>query len=64
MHDGALLSWAWRNICLPMGSGELIPWFALLVKVAFALTIGLSLSQSMSFHFYHADFLAHPAGRD
>lgn len=28
-HDGAWLSWAWLSTSLPMGSGELIPWFAL-----------------------------------
>lgn len=28
--DGALLSWRWLNICLPMGRNEFIPYFALL----------------------------------
>ena len=49
MRDGALLSWRWLNTCLPMGKSELIPCFALLVHVAFALPIELSLSQPMSF---------------
>jgi len=47
--DGALLSWGWLNIRLPVGSGERIPSFALLVGVAFALPIKPSLSQPMSF---------------
>jgi len=33
----ALLSWKWMSICLPGGSSKLIPCFALLVHVAFAL---------------------------
>ena len=48
-HDGALLSWRWLNTCLPTGSSEWIPCFALLVRTAFALPIKLSLSQPMSF---------------
>jgi len=32
-----------------MGSSELIPWFALLACMAFALPVKLSLSQPMSF---------------
>ena len=47
-HDGALLSWRWLNACLPMGSGEWIPRFALLVHAAFALPVKLSFSQPMS----------------
>jgi len=46
---GALLSWRWLNTCLPMGSSELIPCFSLLLCVAFALPINLSLSQPTSF---------------
>jgi len=48
-RDGALLSWGWLNTCLPTGSGERIPRFALLVCTAFALPIKLPLSQRMSF---------------
>ena len=48
-RDGALLSWGWLNTCLPMGSGEWIPCFALLACMSFALPIKLSLSQPMSF---------------
>lgn len=33
-HEGAWLSWAWLSTSLPMGSGELIPWFALPVCAA------------------------------
>lgn len=33
------------NTCLPMGKGEWIPWFALIVFMAFAFPIKLSLSQ-------------------
>lgn len=33
-HDRAWLSWAWLSTSLPMGSGELIPWFALPVCAA------------------------------
>ena len=47
--DGALLSWRWLNTRLPMGSGERIPYFALLACVAFALLIKLSLSQPTNF---------------
>ena len=32
-----------------MGSCELVPWFGLLVRSAFALPVKLSLSQPMSF---------------
>ena len=49
MCDGALLSRRWLNTCLPMGSGEWIPCFALLACAAFALPIKLSLSQPTSF---------------
>jgi len=50
MHDGAQLSRKWMNTCLMvMGSSELIPSFALLVHMAFALPIKLSLSQPTSF---------------
>lgn len=48
MLDGALLSWRWLNTCLPLGSSELIPWFALLEHVAFAFPIKLRLPQAMS----------------
>lgn len=44
----ALLSWRWLNISLPMGSGEGIPCFALLMCAAFDLPIKLSLSQPTS----------------
>jgi len=43
----ALLSWKWLNICLPMGSSEWIPYFAMLVHIAFALPSKLSLCQPM-----------------
>lgn len=49
MCDGPQLSWKLLNICLPMGSDEWIPCFALLTFVAFALSIKLSLSQSIRF---------------
>jgi len=49
MRDGALLSWRWLNTCLPMGSSEHIPHFALLACVALAFHIKLSLSQPTSF---------------
>ena len=49
MHDGALLSWRWLSACLPMGSSEWIPCFALLACAASALRIKLSLSQPTSF---------------
>ena len=49
MRDAALLSWRWLNTCLPIGSGESIPYFALLTCAAFALLIKLSLSQPTSF---------------
>lgn len=49
MCDGALLFWGWLSTCPPMESGEGIPYFALLVFMAFALPIELSLSQTMSF---------------
>ena len=45
MGDGALLSWR----CLPVGSGELIPCFDLLVHAASALPVKLALSQPTSF---------------
>ena len=48
-RDGALLSWRWLNTCLPMGSAERIPCFALLACMAFTLPIKLSLSQPTSF---------------
>ena len=41
-RDGAPLPWGWLSTRLPMGSGELIPLFALLACVAFALPIKLS----------------------
>jgi len=43
MFDEVLLSWRWLNVCLLMGSSELILYFN------FALPIKLSLSQHMSF---------------
>jgi len=49
MRDEALLSWRWLNTCLPTGSDEGIPCFALLACAAFALSIQLSSSQSTSF---------------
>jgi len=51
--DKALLSSKWLNICLPMWNSEQIPLFALLVHIAFAFPIKLSLSQPVSlFAFY------------
>lgn len=49
MLDGALLSWRWLNTCLSLGSSELITWFALLERVAFAFPVKLHLQQAMSF---------------
>lgn len=48
-HDEALLSCRWLNTSLPMGSGECIPCFALLVRVSFAISTKLSLFQPTSF---------------
>lgn len=48
-HDGDLLVWKQLIICLWMGSGELISYFALLVCAAFALCIKLYLSCPFSF---------------
>ena len=48
-HYRALLSWRWLNTCLPMRSGEWIPYLALLVHAAFALPIKQSLYQHTSF---------------
>ena len=39
MHNEALFSGKGLNICLPMGSSERIPCFALLAHAAFALLI-------------------------
>lgn len=39
----------WLDICLPMGSSESIPYFAMLVCVAFSLPIKWSLFQPTSF---------------
>jgi len=49
IRDGALLPWRWLNTRLPMGSGEWIPFFALLAHAAFALPVQLPLSQPTSF---------------
>jgi len=46
---GGLIYWRWLNTCLLTGSGELIPYFALLVCTAFVYCLKLSLSQSMNF---------------
>ena len=46
----SLASWRWLNTCLPMGSSEWIPYFALLVCAAFVFAIKLSLYQPTSFH--------------
>ena len=62
MSDGALLSWRWLNICLPLGSSEWIPCFALHVHTAFALPIKLSLSQPMSFCTFTLPISPHPTG--
>lgn len=43
-----LFSWRWLSTCLPMGSGEGIPCFALLVCLAFALP-KRSVPQFMNF---------------
>jgi len=46
-----------------MGSGELIPCFALLTCMAFALPVKLSLFQPTSFlHFHSSNSLPHPTG--
>jgi len=49
MSVEAPLSWAWLKICMLRGSSEWICYFTLLVWVAFALPVKLSLSQLMSF---------------
>lgn len=43
------MSWRWLNICLLMGSIELISCFALLVCIVLAFLIEMSLAQPMSF---------------
>jgi len=48
MHAEALLSGKWLDICLPMGSSELLNVFYLLAWTAFAFPIKLPLSLSMS----------------
>lgn len=58
MHDEALLSWGWLNMCLSMGSVELIPCSALLTYAGFALLMKLSLNQPTSSYF--SNFLPHP----
>ena len=58
---GALLSWRWLNSCLPMGSSELIPCFALLACTPFAFLIKLFLSHEFS-HFYPSHSLPNPTG--
>ena len=63
--DKALLSWRCLNTCLPMGSWEWIPYFALLARAAFALPVKWSLSQLTSFlNFCLSDALPHPTGED
>lgn len=47
--DGALPSWRWLKTCLPMGSSEHVPCFALLLCMAFAFPIERSLSQLINF---------------
>jgi len=49
MLDGALLSCRWLNTCLPVGSSEWIPYFALLACAVFSLPIKLLLSQPVCF---------------
>jgi len=41
MHDEALFSWRWINTCLLRGSGELIPYFALLARAALSFPFKL-----------------------
>ena len=60
-RGGARLPWGWPNTCLPVGSGEWIPCFALLVCAAFALPVKLFLSQPLSFTFL-SDSSPHPSG--
>lgn len=50
--NGVLLSWEWMNTCLPMGCSEWIPCFSLLVHMAFALLIKVSLSQHTNIFFF------------
>lgn len=61
--DGALLSWGLQNICLPMGSSELIPCFILLVCMAFALPIELCL-KTWVFLILLVPFSLHPTRRE
>lgn len=52
----------WLNTCLPMASGEGIPWFALLVSTTFALLIEQPLCEptgSLCF-----DSPSHPTGAE
>lgn len=60
MHNEALCFWRWMGTCLPMGSGELIPCFALIADTAVALLIKLSLHQFMGFVFHTFDSFPHP----
>lgn len=41
--DGALDSWRWMKTCLPVGSSKLIPWVFLLVSIAFALDLSITV---------------------
>lgn len=59
-HNGALLSWRGLNICLPIQSGEWIPYFALL-KLA-TLSIKLFLSLCIRSLFYFSDCLPYFPG--
>lgn len=47
--DGVVLSWRLMNPCQPLGNGDLIPYFAFLMCMAFTFPIKLSLSHPMSF---------------
>lgn len=60
--DAALPSWRWLNACLPTGSRELMPCFAMLVCPAYALPIKLSLPETTSSHLHPSDFLPNPDG--
>ena len=57
MCDGARLSWGWLSTCLPMGSGEWIPCFALLACPAFALPLFLTFPFCYYYCYYCCSYL-------
>ena len=65
MCDGAPLSWRWLNTCLPMGSREWIPCFALLVH-SFCFTYSTVFISTHEFSLLPSWFspLSHPRGSE